>query len=254
MLTYFDAALNGEWLSALDESIYVLDVRDRAVERVLSSAWEMKNGLRFHRRIRSSLSVTIVFYIATPDPSRRAAVLQDIQAWARKGGTLEVNARTDQTLQVKCESLPLITSASKWTDQLTMTFTAYEFPFWRDRSPATVTISANGSMQPGGAVDDMPCDVKITNTGSAAITSLRVSAGETFLAFEGISLPAGGALDITHDEKGILYARIGDTSVLNARTTDSSDDLFVSGGEKNALSVTANGSITAKFTARGVYP
>lgn len=254
MLTYFDAALNGEWLSELDESIYVLDIQERAVERVVSSAWEMKNGLRFQRRLRSSQSVTVVFYITTPDPNKRAEVLQDIQAWARKGGLLEVNSRTDQTLQVKCEQLPLVTSASKWTDQLTMTFTAYEFPFWKDRTAASVTITEQGSLLPGGAVDEMPCDAKITNTGTAAVTSLRVSASDTFLAFEGISLPTGGALEITHDEKGILYARIGSQSVLNDRTTDSSDDLLVSGGEKNLLAVESNGSVSARFAVRGVYP
>lgn len=254
MLTYFDAALNGEWLSSLDESVYVLDVQERAVERVVSSAWEMKNGSRFQKRLRSSLSVTVMLYIPQPDPNKRAEVLQSVQAWARKGGTLEVNYRATQTLHVKCEALPLASPIGKWTEQLRLTFTAYEFPFWQTRDASVVTITDHGSMLPAGAVDEMPCDVRISNNGSAAVTSVRISAGETFLAFEGINLPVGGVMEITHDQRGILSARIGQQSVLNTRTVDSSDDLLVSGSEKNSIAVSSNGSVTARFTVRGVYP
>ena len=254
MLTYFDAALNGEWMSSLDESVYVLDVHENAAEKVLSHEWDMRSGSRYGGRFRTSLSVTVLFYIIQPDPYLRAEVLQLVQDWARKGGMLEIGGRSGQTLFVKCENPPLMQSASKWTDVLQLTFTAYEFPFWRGMNSANVTITENGSIYPGGACDEMPVDVTVKNIGKTAVTRVRLSVNESVLEFTGISIPADKTLVVQHDQNGVLSAKIGDESILIRRTDESSDDLLAFGGDENSLSVSSDGSVSARFSVWEVWP
>ena len=61
MLSYFDAAINGRWLSDVDESVYVIDVKEQSKEQTESVARTMVSGSRFIRKIRHSLSVIISF-------------------------------------------------------------------------------------------------------------------------------------------------------------------------------------------------
>lgn len=253
MLTYFDAAIGGEWMSSLDENLLVIDVQESEKKSVSAVDKPLADGQRFIRSQRKTLSVTVRFVIADADPSRRAYVLGLVQAWAHKGGRLEVNYRENQFLMARCDDLPSLASANVWTGEMTVVFTAHEFPFWLSHSETSVSITESGSISPGGVYDRIPCDVKIVNKGSAPVTAVTVSANQTSITFEGISLPPGAALEITHNEQGILSAKIGEASVLARRTETSSDDLLVSGGENNSISVAANSSVTATFKARGVY-
>lgn len=253
MLTYFDAAVNGEWLSGLDENLMVIDVQESEKKSVTTADKPVSNGQRFIRSQRKTLSITVRFVIADADAFRRAYVLQLVQAWAQNGGRVEVNYRENQFLVARCDALPSLASANVWTGEMTVVFTAYEFPFWVGHDEAAVTISGSGSISPGGIYDRIPCDVRITNKGSAPITAVTVSANQTSMTFEGISLPSGASMEITHSEQGILNAKIGDASVLANRTDTSSDDLLVSGGTNNSISVSSDGSVSAAFRARGVY-
>lgn len=253
MLTYFDAAIGGEWMSSLDENLLVIDVQESKKKSISTADKPFADGQRFIRSQRKTLSVAVRFVIAHADPSRRAYVLGLVQEWAHKGERLEVNYRENQFLLARCDDPPSLTSANVWTGEMTVVFTAYEFPFWLGHDEAAVTISGSGSISPGGTYDRIPCDVRITNKGSAPVTAVTVSANQTSMSFEGISLPPGAALEITHSEQGILSAKIGEASVLARRTDTSSDDLLVSGGTNNSISVAANGSVTAAFKARGVY-
>lgn len=253
MRSYFDIAVNGEWLSGIDESVYVLDVVENPKENIYSISQTAFNGSRFIRKTRQSLSVTARVFIAQQDPQRRAQVLQFVQGWANCGGRVEVSYRTGQYLTAVCDEPPTLVSANKWTDPLYVVFTAYEFPFWRSEDKTNVSIASTGSIKPGGVSKSMPCDVTITNTGNSEVTQLTVTAGETRLSFANVSLPAGGKLEIMHDESGLLSAKIDDVSILINRTEESSDDLLVSGGVNNSISVSSDGSVSALFKAWGVY-
>lgn len=253
MLTYFDAAIGGEWMSSLDENLLVIDVQESEKKGVATADRPFADGQRFIRSQRKTLSVTVRFVIAEVDPSRRAYVLQLVQAWAQKGGRLEVNYRENQYLMARCDALPSIASANEWTGEMNVVFTAYECPFWLSHDEASVSITSSGSISPGGVYDRIPCNVKVTNKGNAPVTQVTVTANQTRMTFEGISLPVDASLEITHDARGVLSARIGEASVLASRTENSSDDLFVSGGTNNSISVSGNGSVTATFKARGVY-
>lgn len=256
MRSRYMAALDGVELSAIAPEIIVTDITHNApVREVRASDIAGRNGKLYTRTVTSSTGVTVSFEIHTPDVRRRALIMEDVQRWAMPGGVLTTSDRPDRVLRVVCESLPTIGSAQKWTGVCSIGFVAYAVPFWEDEAPRRVTISGNGSKNlfvPGFAA---PASVEATvkNTGSGAISSVTLTAGDTSMTFEGLALGAGQTMTIAHDARGLLTARIGGTSVLDKRTAASSDELELEPGKNATLSVTTNGTASTTFEVRGRY-
>lgn len=256
MRTRYIAALNGIELSELAPEIIVTDIVHNAPVRELkASQIAGRNGQLYTRTVTSSVGVAVYFEIHTPDVRRRAAIMEDVQRWAMTGGVLTVGDRPDRRLRVLCESLPSVGSVLKWTGTSFIGFVAYAVPFWEDELPRRVKISGNGSQSlfvPGFAA---PAGVEaaLKNTGSGTITSVKLTAGGTFMQFAGLSLASGQTLTVAHDERGLLTVRIGGTSVLAKRTAASSDDLELEPGTTSALSVSTNGTASTAFEVRGRY-
>lgn len=253
MKTYFDIAVNGEWLSAVHESVMVSDARETEKRRTEAAQKPVWFGSRFVRSARESLSVTVSFAIAERDPQRRMEVLKLVQDWAVAGGPVEVSYRNGQQLHAVCDTPPTLASANKWTDALEVVFTAYDVPFWIDTVETRSVITQIGSIRPGGSPLLGVCDVAVTNTGDQTISHVEIATDSARMVFDGISLPSGGVLEIVHNEKWVLAARIAGRSVLVNRTEQSSDDMYLFCGTTNHISVAANGSVSAVFKARGVY-
>ena len=256
MRTRYIVALDGVELGELAPEIIVTDIIHNAPVRELkASDIAGRNGKLVDRTVTSSVGVTVYFEINTQDVRRRALIMEDVQRWAMPGGVLTTGERPDRRLVVVCDSLPAVGSALKWTGRCSAGFTAYAVPFWEDESPRRVSISGNGSKSlfvPGFAAP-AGVEAKVTNTGSGAISSVKLTAGDTFMEFTGISLAAGKSLEIAHDARGLLTARIGDTSVLARRTAASSDEMELEAGKTAALAVSTNGTANTTFEVRGRY-
>ena len=256
MRSRYLAALDGVELSAIAPEIIVTDITHNApVREVRASDIAGRNGKLYTRTVTSSAGVTVSFEIHTPDVRRRAAIMEDVQRWAMPGGVLTTSDRPDRVLRVVCESLPIIGSAQKWTGTCSIGFVAYAVPFWEDEAPRRVTISGNGSKSlfaPGFAA---PASVEaaVKNTGSSAISSVKLTAGDTSMTFIGISLSSGQTMTLAHDARGLLTARIGGASVLDKRTAASSDELELEPGKNATLSVATNGTSSTTFEVRGRY-
>lgn len=256
MRTRYIVALNGVELSSLAPEIIVTDIVHNAPLRELkTSDIAGINGKLYTRTVTSSTGVTVYFEIHTQDVRRRAMIMEDVQRWAMNGGVLTTGDRPDRRLDVVCESLPAVGSALKWTGSCSIGFTAYAVPFWEDETPRRVSISGNGSKSlyvPGFAA---PAGVEaaVRNAGSGKITSVQLTAGETFMEFTGLSLAAGKTLAIGHDERGLLTAKIGETSVLAKRTAESSDEMELEPGKTALFSVRTDGSASTVFEVRGRY-
>lgn len=254
MISRFDVAINGTWLSEVDDSIIVTDVKEEKPRTSTNTAEKAVGaGSRFIRHERESMSVSVSFVIWEQDVHRRKEIMQRVQEWTGASGVnhLEINDRAGQRLCVRCTELPSMPSALNWQEQMQAVFTAYEMPFWQDITPSRETITANGSLFVPGMGEAM-CDVEVTNKGSGAITTLTLVCGDTKLVFSGISLAAGKTLELSHDDLGLLSAKIGNTSVLNKRTAESDDDLIAMCGQYNTITV-SGGTVSAVFKARGVY-
>lgn len=256
MRSRYLAALDGVELSAIAPEIIVTDIKHNApVREVRTSDIAGRNGKLYTHTVTSSAGVTVSFEIHTQDVRRRAAIMEDVQRWAMPGGVLTTSDRPDRVLRVVCETLPTVGSAQKWTGISSIGFVAYAVPFWEDETPRRVSITGNGSKNlfvPGFAA---PASVEamIKNTGSVEISSVTLTAGDTSMTFNGLSLGSGQSMTLAHDARGLLTARIGGTSVLDKRTAASSDELELEPGRNATLTAATDGTASTTFDVRGRY-
>lgn len=253
MKTRFDVLLNGISLSGLDENIAVTDISYPApqTEYTVAHYAGRPGGLAVRNRKRET-TVAVSFELHVYDTRHRQAVCQEVAEWAQKGGKLQTSDRTDQYLECVCTKIPSVESASKWTDTLTAEFTAYGVPYWQGVFPAKTVISgadASGVLFVQGNAETRP-DVKIT--ANAAVTELTVGFGTASLILSGLEIEQDDVITVSHDDNGILYIKAGATSLLGNLSYLSSDDLVAECGNI-PVSVEADGSVTAEFTARGVW-
>lgn len=257
MVTRYEAQLNHKRLSAIDDSICILDIATGA-PRLATTATDIpgRNGMRMSSQRARNTSVEIKFEIREKDTERRQEICRRVQAWAMGGGILTVNDRPGQRLCVICDSPPEISSALKWTQPLKMTLTAYEQPFWEDEYPRTVTLSGENdrkALYVPGIGAETRVEVKVSNTSSGVIDKLTIKAGGTTMEFEGLSLGAGEMLEIDYDEHAMLRIRAGDESKMHCRTAASDDDLLLKTGKASEVSVQAGGPVSVLLRARGLY-
>lgn len=242
----FEVWLDNQPLTAAVPEIVITDIRDSTPEIDLQTyARARGNGLLVGQRTRQSLSVTVSFYLPIYDTEQRKRAMQDVVTWAKAGGSLSTSDRPDQRLRVQMVEPPVLSSAMRWLQECSITFTAYAFPFWENVTPETVTVASGGSVShyiPGNA-DFAPVDAVIQATGS----TVTITAGNTFITFEGVS---AGTISLSHGEDSILRVESGGVSILSKRTPESFDDLLAVPGENNAFTVTGG---SATFSIRGVW-
>lgn len=252
MTSRYEAFMDGTALSSLDSSIYILNIQYGGVKKTIrTSKVAGRSGARITKQETESNSVTILFEIHEYDIADRQEVCQSICKWA-DGSVLTVNDRTGQQLSVVCEQYPAV-SAKDWTEQLSVTFTAYNPPYWQDSTVTSFSlIGTNESTSKsisGNAPETTLVSVKVT--ASESVDSLTVSAGSTIIILSNVGVLSGDKVYIEYDSKNILYIRRNSTSILDKRTATSSDELSVPCGGSSTFSVQADGSVTAEFSYRG---
>lgn len=256
MRTRYEAYVDDIPLSSIDPAVIVTDIQETAPNtRRTTANYPTGDGQRILRSVRQFLRVTVSFEIHTQDVRRRADICERVVRWAQ-GRFLKVNYRPEQRLRVVCETSPTVTSSLQWTQQLKIVFAAYVVPFWEDAQATKIIITGNGSASAyvRGTAAQALVEATVQNNGSAPITTATLKAGDTTLAFSGISIPAGNSLVVRYDDARILSAKIGNAGVLSKRTTASDDDLLAPCGQRvtfSAAGVGANAKTT--FTVRGWY-
>lgn len=254
-VTRYACAIDGHGLQDIDPTIYITDIQETAPKvkaTTVNSA--LYDGLYLTRMQRQSLAVTVSFEVHEYDVARRKSVAEMACEWARNGW-LTINDRPGQRLWVVCDRLPVVTSALKWTDTLTIGFTAYALPFWQEAYPATAIFSGTSgsiSIAPAGT-RDCYLEAEITATGGTVNTLTLAVNGRTF-AFSGLGLTKGQTLSIAYDDEHHLQSmRIGNASALSKRTAASADDLLLEPRKPNAVTITANTAVKATIKARGLW-
>ena len=247
-MTRYKVWLDQQGLQDLDPAIHIIDLQEQPPSQLLSTAARAQGDCVFlARRTRQSLSVTVRFAIREPRPARRQAILQKVRTWAQ-GSYLSTGDRPQQRLKVQAENLPTLSSALQWTDALSITFTAYEAPFWEDAQPTT---SATSTLYLPGDAPAAPVDMRwvcSSNTPAEVTIATPLSS----ITFRDLPLKAGQELVISH-ESGVLTATIDGADVLPSRTPESSDDLLLPCGQTSTVTVTADGVEASGciFSARG---
>ena len=251
MTSRYEAYMDGTALSSLDSSIYILNIQYGGVKKnIRTSKVAGRAGARITKQETESNSVTILFEIHEYDIADRQEVCQSICKWA-DGSVLTVNDRTGQQLSVVCEQYPAV-SAKDWTEQLSVTFTAYNPPYWQDSTVTSFSLTgteASTTQSISGNAPETLVSVKVT--ASESVNALIVSSGSKIISLSNIGALAGDKIYIEYDSNNILYIRKNSTSILDKRSATSSDDISVPCGGSSSFYMAADGSVTAEFSYRG---
>lgn len=249
-MTRYRVWLDDLGLQDIDPSIYIIDVQEHAPHQGLTTAAKAAgDGLHVLHRSRESLSVELRFTIREQRPARRSAILQRVKAWARQGGSLAVGHRPGLRLMVGPGQLSNFSSL-RWTETLTLTFTAYHVPYWEDAHPTQATASPATLFLPGDA-PAAPVDLRWRSSLSGLLT-LTITTSLSNITLRDVSVTAEQELLISHDT-GVLTATLDGVDILPLRTPESSDDLLLPCGKTSTVTVTANNEAVQGCTliARG---
>lgn len=249
--------LNGAGLQDIDPSVIISDV---AYQTPMISTQTVDHaryhGSRVTRQRMGNSTVTIGFEVREYSIQMRQNIVERITAWAMSGGVLTTDDRPGKRLHVVCTTPPAIMSTKGWTNRLTLSFAAFDNPFWEDVTPTTLILTGttdSGQLYGPGSATDPFVEADVKPTGS--LTSLSLVAGNTAVTLYGISIPSGKTLSLYYDERMTLHIERMDTgaSLISKRTASSADDLMIPRGKFSSLSFTADVSSSVTFKARGLY-
>lgn len=255
MIGRYEAYMDGTALSSIDDKILVLDIKytPATVQRKTDRLANRPGAMAYGKTIGSAQAV-ITFEIHEYDTVKRQEICDKISAWAN-GVYLRTSDRPWKRLKCACDKYPSATS-KKWTEPLSITFSAYNPPFWQEMNLTELTLggtsgatSGNGSVfVPGNAEDSL---VSATVMAKASISSLSLTVNGNTFSFPGLSLSSGDTVTIGYDDDMMLSIKKGNTSIMGERAASSADDLKVDCGKSNAFSFTADGAAVVTFSARG---
>lgn len=251
MTSLLNASINGTLLTEIDDRIIVTDIRENQPEtRTTTLQRPVNAGSFFVRNSLHALDVSVYFVIWEQSVEERMRILNQI-GYLISDDILKLSTsqRPDQMLMVRVTGKPVIRSALHWQDEITITFTAFEMPYWQDEE---FSVSQGDTLfVPGYGTANVWAEIK--NTGSTSASYVSLAVGETILRFDSITLSPGQTLLVGYDERGLMTASVAGVSVLDRRAESSDDDLIAQCGFDNSVSVRSDGSVNAVFKARGVW-
>lgn len=251
MSNRFTCALDGAPIEGVHAGLRVTDMTELAPRMRTVTQPSAGHGLRLLRRVRESLTVRVNFIIPEYDPARRRDALTQVSRWAAKGGWLTTSERPGQRLRIDYCTVPVM-SALGWSDEVDLEMTAIAVPFWETEAEAEVAVTGSGVLSLPGSAEGCPVHVTVMNAGTAPLTTVTLSCGDTQMTFEGLELSPGGLMEIS-ENAGVLTAWAEGASVLPCRTAGSHDLLLAAGGRDNPVSAAGDQAVTATFRARGRF-
>lgn len=254
MILRHRAALNGVQLETLDPRILVTGISELAPSMNVNTTPRWGMGTNLTKNVPASLDVQVKFSIRIKkqDQAGRAEVFSMVNGWAAGGGYLTVSHREGKRIRVSCNGITAFDDPVKWTTEYTITFRAYEAPYWEDAREWSDTFTGSSIAARVIARGNLPtvADMYIRNDGSSSISSLTITANGKTMAFSSLSLAAGHTLAIEHDEHGFLTIKDGSTSKMSARTLSSVDDIELVPGP-NEITVSSSRQMTVEVRHRG---
>ena len=244
-------AIDGAYLDEIHEAVVIQGIDTGVPSESLESTERMGGyGSRLTKQHWDTLDVHVRFGIDVRKDNLelRRQIWEDVVKWARTSGWLTVSYMPDRRMYIDKAVLPASGDLWRWTESFTITFRAYNVPFWSTITPTTVTAdkftSGSRVITVGGNAPGV-LDILFENQSGKTISDFEVIAGGNKLTLKGVNLAAAATLSITHSHDGILRITAGTTSVLDKRT--GADDLYVKPGD---VTVTVSASRAGKLTIR----
>lgn len=249
-------SFRGVQLDAVDEAIII----QKVVENAPSWGQTLQSRGNGYGQIQTGSEkkyrdIIVSFVInELTDIVRREEVLQAVRDWASAPGWLRLNYREDQRIYARCVTMPAVNGIVKAAEEYTLTFRSTARPEWEANTADTATATARKTgniiikVKPSAGG---PLRLSAYNPGTSKCDSVTLSMGNQKIALTGLGLAPHETLAIDYTtEKDIQRIRIQNTagswrSVLNKRTTDSSDDIMLACGSNT---VTVLSSVNLQWT------
>lgn len=275
MFLRYEATLDGKNFSDIAPEVLLRDIVEQPADVDLQA--NPRAGLygqSVPTRKRLALSVRLVYRIREYDSRKRAEIRDKVAEWANganRGGWLTINTRPGMQLQVVCDVPPSLDSSLKWTQDLTLTLTAYAVPFWQDIGVGqTVNFDTvwaddvgmykwSDVIRPKGNVGKVPVTCFAFNMDDKPLTHLKIMVDDTMMEFKGMNIEGGGVLggwfSLDYTEDDILQIKNvrddNDPSLLQYRTAESDDDLLARCNVYNQIHVYSDATVNITLYARG---
>lgn len=252
-----------------ESRLWILDISYSEPQKTISTATVgNRDGGIITNQYRLKASVTITFGLYYYETERRQLALQYIHQWANKCKNLITSDREGKVLRnCVCEVFPTIESARNWLDPLTMTFSAYAFPYWEDRKETILAfrgLNQSGTVTFPGTAPEVYVEAIIIPKSN--IDGLTVSVKNTKIAIDHAMTP-DSRLEITYDENRFIkiwYYPAGASgsssasnekagSYMKYRTKESNDLLIAPCRSAVVCKVETNRTCESKFFARGAW-
>lgn len=251
-LRRLDAWINNQSLRDVDRRILIQQIRQPKPQMSVTYGRLMGlDGQRIMDRRRLGLQIFVDFQVRELyDLTTRARIVDAANRWAQDG-ILQISARPEQRIAVRCVGRAGMERVRDYTDTYTLEFNAIASPYWESESATRLTVSGtsgSGTIINDGSMEAFP-GVTVTPTGGA-LTTLTLTVGSSLFSFAGMNVPNGTALTIDRDETGLLRVRAGTASVMGYRTPESSDELMCAPGV-NTAGFSANVACGVEFSVRG---
>lgn len=250
------AALGGVQLDEISNKIVISGIDTGVPKETVQAVSRMGVGQRLTTQHWDTLDVNVKFAIDVPkrNLTLRRSIWEDVIYWALQKGWLTVGYMPDRRMYVDKVILPSSGDMWQWTDEFTITFRAYNVPFWQDVNPTSVAARGVSSWTATIGVPGQfrtVADVTFHNATNDTMTSFSITTAGKTIALSGISLAGGADLVISHGTDGLLRVTAGSTSVFDKITAASADDLYMDPGTA-AISMTAgkSGNITVSTYGR----
>lgn len=258
-------ALDGIELDSIDDRIMIQKIETADGKESVSTVdlYGVGSGSRVTSIHRSSLDITVKFTIRLrkTEMAAREEILERINAWAYAGGWLTTNYKENRRIRVFRAQAAGAGDPWNWTKEYSIIFRACGVPYWQEQNPETVTVRnvSSRSITFGmNGSEKSVLSVQFQNTSGGTINSFTIGTGSAEIALRNLGLSNGQMLEIDRKDDGkrcMLYIRKGSgsswQSVMDKRTTGSSNDLFIEPGSRTVtFSADGAGNISVSCFGR----
>ena len=258
-------ALGGVYLDELHESIVIRSVVPGAAQKKTQSVSRMHGaGNRITAETWDPLQTEVTFGIDVPktELALRREIYDAVTAWALRRGGLTTNEMPNRQMYVDRIAMPAGSDMRDWTKDFTITFTAYNVPFWQGNQVGAVSGGGAASGSVRISLDGNESSVlnfTFDNTSGRQINDLTVITNSGKLVLQDILLAGNQSVVVDHGTDGILRvmkrttgAGTTTTSIMNCVHYTSSDDLYILPGD-STVSFTATRAGRLSINCRGRY-
>lgn len=255
-------SLGNQQLDTVDPSIVIRSIEPGTPKKNVMAVDRMYgNGQRITGVHWQTLETKVHWAMDIPkrDMSERRRVFDAVAAWANRKGWLEVGWMNGIGMYVDDVTFDDAGDLWNWTNEYTITFKAYNVPFWQELWPYQFvgihTAAGQFDYTVKGCLTSV-MDIEIQNISGMTIQDIKIEvrgAVSSNMWLQNVGLGGYDTLYINHGANGIL--RILDNygnSKLSCMNVTSTDDLYIAPGTSRIL-FGVDRAVEFRTSVRGRY-